>query len=122
MRLTGGEPLVRKDLPELIRQISALDGIDEIAMTTNAILLERHAVDLKAAGLDRINVSLDTLDREQFESITRRDSLDDALKGIEAAQQAGFENIRLNAVAVKGLIEPQIVPVSYTHLTLPTKA
>lgn len=111
VRLTGGEPLVRKDLPELIRQISALDGIDEIAMTTNAILLERHAVDLKAAGLDRINVSLDTLDREQFESITRRDSLDDALKGIEAAQQAGFENIRLNAVAVKGLIEPQIVPL-----------
>jgi len=80
-------------------------------MTTNAILLDRHAESLKKAGLDRINVSLDTLDKKQFESITRRDNLDEALAGIAAAKRAGFENIRLNAVAIKGLIEPQILPL-----------
>lgn len=111
IRLTGGEPLVRKELPTLIRQLKAIETIDEIAMTTNAILLQRHAGDLREAGLDRINVSLDTLDRKQFESITRRDSLDDALLGIRAAQEAGFCDLRLNAVAVKGLIEPQIIPL-----------
>lgn len=111
LRLTGGEPLVRRDLPVLIRQIRAITEIQEIAMTTNAILLDRSAIELREAGLDRINVSLDTLDAEQFKSITGRDNLQETLRGIEAAKAAGFEEIRLNAVAVKGLIEPQIIPL-----------
>lgn len=110
IRLTGGEPLVRKGLAELIRQLKEISAIQEIAMTTNAVLLRQHARELRQAGLDRINVSLDTLDRQQFQSITRRDNLPEALDGIRAAQQAGFE-LRLNAVAVKGLIEPQILPL-----------
>ena len=112
IRLTGGEPLVRKNLPELIRQLRSIESIDEIAMTTNAILLEQHARSLRDAGLDRINISLDTLDRAQFQSITRRDNLDEALQGIAAARAAGFQDLRLNAVAVKGLIEEQIVPLT----------
>ena len=111
LRLTGGEPLVRRELPELIRQLHEIEAIREVALTTNAILLDRHAADLRRAGLDRINVSLDTLDAKQFEQITRRDNLDDVIRGIRAAQQAGFCNIRLNAVAVKGLIDSQILPL-----------
>ncbi len=112
IRLTGGEPLVRKELPELIRQLRSIESIEEIAMTTNAILLDRLALPLKQAGLDRINVSLDTLDQKQFVEITRRDSLPQVIRGIDAAQQAGFQNLRLNAVAVKGLIEAQIIPLA----------
>ena len=111
IRLTGGEPLVRRDLPVLIRQLRAIKGIQEIAMTTNAILLDRSAIELNEAGLDRINVSLDTLDPEQFKSITGRDNLQETLRGIQAAKAAGFKQIRLNAVAVKGLIEPQVIPL-----------
>ncbi|MDG2013795.1 MAG: GTP 3',8-cyclase MoaA [Pirellulaceae bacterium] len=112
LRLTGGEPLVRRDLPELVRQLSEIPEIQEIAMTTNAILLERFAAELRAAGLHRINISLDTLDTQQFKEITRRDNLEDVMRGIQAAQEAGFEEIRLNAVAVKGLIESQIIPLT----------
>ena len=112
LRLTGGEPLVRRDLPELVRQLSRISEIQEIAMTTNAILLERSAAKLRSAGLHRINISLDTLDTQQFKEITRRDNLQDVMRGIQAAQQAGFTEIRLNAVAVKGLIESQIIPLT----------
>lgn len=111
LRLTGGEPLVRRELPELIRQLREIEAIREVALTTNAILLDRHAAELRRAGLDRINVSLDTLDAKQFEQITRRDNLDDVVRGIRTAQQVGFRNIRLNAVAVEGLIESQILPL-----------
>ena len=112
LRLTGGEPLVRRDLPLLVSKLRQISAVKEIAITTNAILLENMAVDLKTAGLDRINVSLDTLDAQQFLEITKRDQLSAALAGIAAARSAGFQDIRLNAVAIKGLIEEQIVPLA----------
>lgn len=98
IRLTGGEPLVRKGIVELVGMISAINGIEDLAMTTNGILLPRFARDLKDAGLQRVNVSLDTVDPQRYREITRRGELKDALAGIEAARQAGLEPIKLNAV------------------------
>ncbi len=112
IRLTGGEPLVRKELPVLVSALREITAIEEIALTTNGMLLDGQAGSLKDAGLDRINVSLDTLDRAQFREITRRDGLPAALRGIAAARAAGFQDIRINAVAVQGLIESQIVPLA----------
>lgn len=112
IRLTGGEPLVRRDLPELVRLLAAIPGIDEIAMTTNGLLLAEAAVPLREAGLTRLTVHLDSLDRERFKQIVRRDVLDQVLVGIQAAGQAGFDSIKINAVAVKGLNEPDIVPLA----------
>ena len=112
LRLTGGEPLVRREVPELIRMLKSVAGIDEIAMTTNAVLLARHAVALKAAGLDRLNISLDTLDRETFLQLTRRDFLSAAIEGIDAARSAGFENTRLNAVSISGVTEDSVLPLA----------
>ena len=112
IRLTGGEPLVRREIPKLIQQLSEIPGIEQLAMTTNAILLSGLAGELKRAGLQRLNISLDSLDRQQFKNLTRRDQLPDVLQGIAAARQAGFEDIRLNAVAVRGLIESQIIPLA----------
>ncbi len=112
IRLTGGEPLVRKGMPDLVEMLAQVPGIGEVAMTTNAILLGEYAEPLKAAGLKRLNISLDTLNREKFETITRRDELDRVLQGIEAARQAGFERIKLNALAIRGLTEEEIVPLA----------
>jgi cyclic pyranopterin phosphate synthase len=112
IRITGGEPLVRKDLPRLIEKLGAIPGIRDIALTTNAVLLEKHAQDLYRAGLRRLNIHLDTLDRERFRQITRRDDLPRVLAGIDAAARAGFERIKFNIVAVKGLVEPDIVPMA----------
>ncbi len=112
VRLTGGEPLVRRELPRLVEKLRAISAIREITMTTNGMLLGDQAQALRDAGLDRINISLDTLDRLQFEEITRRDGLAAALEGIAAAREAGFEDLRINAVAVKGLIESQVVPLA----------
>ncbi|MCU1330213.1 MAG: cyclohydrolase subunit MoaA [Bryobacterales bacterium] len=111
LRLTGGEPLVRRDLPTLIRNLTAIPGIRDIALTTNAVLLEQHAEALRDAGLQRLNIHLDTLDREKFHKITRRDDLPKVMAGIDAAVRAGFR-IKMNIVAVKGLIEPDIVPMA----------
>jgi cyclic pyranopterin phosphate synthase len=112
VRLTGGEPLLRRELPRLIEKIAAIPGVRDIAFTTNAVLLEKQAVDLYSAGLRRLNIHLDTLDRARFERITRRDELPRVLAGIDAAIAAGFKNIKLNIVAVKGLVEPDIVPMA----------
>ncbi len=111
VRITGGEPLVRKDLPVLIRKLAALEGIKDLALTTNGVLLARHAEALYDAGLRRLNVHLDTLDRERFLRITRRDDLPKVLEGLEAARRIGFGPIKINAVAVKNLVEPDIVPL-----------
>lgn len=111
LRLTGGEPLVRRDLPRLVQALSQIDGIDDIALTTNGILLDEQAAALKAAGLDRLNISLDALDAETFKLIARRDGFERVLAGIEAARQAKFKKIKLNAVAIRGLTEDQIVPL-----------
>jgi cyclic pyranopterin phosphate synthase len=112
LRLTGGEPLVRKDLPKLIERLAAVPGIDDLALTTNGVLLAEQAVDLKAAGLDRLNVSLDTLNEATFERISRRTGLDKVLAGIFTARQAGFEEIRLNAIAIRGISEDELVPLA----------
>jgi len=112
LRITGGEPLVRRDLPRLIEKLAPVEGIRDIALTTNAVLLEQHARDLYAAGLRRLNIHLDTLDRERFRQITRRDDLPRVMAGIEAAVAAGFRSIKFNIVAVKGLVEPDIVPMA----------
>jgi cyclic pyranopterin phosphate synthase len=112
LRITGGEPLVRKDLPVLVRKLVAIPGLRDVALTTNAVLLARHAEALYDAGLRRLNVHLDTLDRERFKKITRRDDLDRVLEGIETARRLGFGPIKINAVAVKNLVEPDLVPLA----------
>jgi cyclic pyranopterin phosphate synthase len=111
-RLTGGEPLVRHDLPVLIRKLFAIPGIDDIALTTNAVLLAQQAASLYDAGLRRLNIHLDTLDRERFRQMTRRDDLPRVLDGIETAIRIGFSTIKLNAVAVKNLNEPDLIPIA----------
>lgn len=103
VRLTGGEPLVRKGVEDLIASITATPGIENVSMTTNGVLLPQMAKDLKAAGLDRVNISLDTLDAEQFRKITRVGKLEDTLAGIEAALEAGFNPVKINAVTVRSL-------------------
>lgn len=111
LRLTGGEPLVRTGLSQLVKSLAAIHGIDDIALTTNGILLADEAEGLRQAGLTRLNISLDGLSEETFRRISRRDGLHRVLAGIEAAQRAGFRRIRLNAVAIRGISEDEIVPL-----------
>jgi cyclic pyranopterin phosphate synthase len=103
VRITGGEPLVRRDLPTLIARIRAIPGVSDLAMTTNAVLLAEYAVALKRAGLERLNVSLDTVDAGHFRDITRGGELSDVIAGLDAADAAGFVGTKLNAVLVRGL-------------------
>lgn len=103
VRLTGGEPLVRKGVVELVRDIAATPGIEDVSLTTNGILLPEMARDLKDAGLSRVNISLDTLDPVQFTYITRRGSIEDVFKAIDAALEVGFDPVKINAVAVRSL-------------------
>ncbi len=112
LRLTGGEPLVRRGLPDLIRLLRSVESVDDIALTTNGVLLADQAAALREAGLDRINISLDTLDADRFEQITRRRDLDRVLSGIEAALETGFKQIRLNTVSMAGVTENEIVPLA----------
>jgi cyclic pyranopterin phosphate synthase len=112
LRLTGGEPLVRAELPKLVAALAQVPGIEDLAMTTNGILLADQAPALKAAGLRRLNISLDTLSEETFRHITRRDGLGRVLDGISLAQRLGFERIRLNAVVIRGVTEDDIVPLA----------
>ena len=112
LRITGGEPLVRAEVWQLIRKLVQIEGVDEVALTTNGMLLTEQATQLCSAGLDRINISLDTLREEGFESISRRKGLGRVLDGIAAAQDAGFKKIRLNALSIRGLTEDDIVPLA----------
>lgn len=112
LRITGGEPLVRRDLPKLIERLADVPGIKDLALTTNGVLLADQAQALYDAGLRRLNIHLDTLDRERFRQITRRDDLPRVLNGIETARRIGFSKIKLNIVAVKNLIEPDVVPMA----------
>jgi cyclic pyranopterin phosphate synthase len=111
IRVTGGEPLLRRNLPFLIGRLAAIPGIEDLALTTNGVLLDDLAAPLYDAGLRRLNVHIDTLDRQRFAEITRRDDLPRVLAGLETAKRAGFK-IKLNAVAVKNLVEPDIVPLA----------
>lgn len=112
VRLTGGEPLVRQGVSVLVEKLARIEGIRDIALTTNGILLAEQAVALKQAGLKRLNISLDSLDRDTFFRISRRTGLERVLEGIFAARAAGFRKIRLNAVAIRGMTEPDIVPLA----------
>lgn len=111
IRLTGGEPLLRPRLTELIAKISEMNAIRDVALTTNAVLLAENARPLYDSGLRRLNIHLDTLDRERFRRISRRDDLPKVLNGIDAALNAGYDTIKINAVAIKGLNEPDIIPL-----------
>lgn len=111
VRFTGGEPLLRKGLDEIIAGVAGLTPRPRIAMTTNAIGLARRAERLRAAGLDRINVSLDTLDAARFGDITRRDRLADVLAGLAAAQAAGLTPVKVNAVLLRGVNDDEAVPL-----------
>ncbi len=108
VRLTGGEPLVRKDLPELCGMLKGVPGISELTLTTNGSLLPLYAAELKAAGVDRLNVSLDTLDPEKFRSITRVGELSDVLAGLAAAERAGFSQTKLNVVLIGGFNDDEL--------------
>ena len=102
VRLTGGEPLVHPTLPDVVARLAALEPRPEISLTTNGVTLDRQARKLAAAGLDRINISVDTLDRHRFAELTRRDRLADVLTGVEAAAASGLAPVKINAVLVRG--------------------
>ncbi len=112
LRLTGGEPLLRRELHILVQMLAGVPGIRDLALTTNGLLLAQQAQLLKDAGLRRLNVSLDALSESAFENIARRKGLQSVLDGIFAAQQVGFQNIRLNAVSIRGLTEDEILPLA----------
>ncbi|MEX0718204.1 MAG: GTP 3',8-cyclase MoaA [Planctomycetaceae bacterium] len=113
IRLTGGEPLVRRELDVLVKKLAAIPEIHDIGLTTNGILLGDQAQGLYDAGLRRINVSLDALTPEKFQRITRREGFEKVIAGIQAAQAAGFDPVKVNAVSVRGLTEEEIVPFGH---------
>jgi cyclic pyranopterin phosphate synthase len=112
VRLTGGEPLLRRDLDHLVARLAAIPGLTDLGLTTNGLLLAGQAAGLYAAGLRRINVSLDTLQPETFRALTRRDGLAHVLDGIAAAQAAGFAPVKINAVSIRGVTEHEAVPLA----------
>jgi cyclic pyranopterin phosphate synthase len=112
IRLTGGEPLLRKDLYKLVRMLAALPGLRDLSLTTNGLLLKEQAPRLYEAGLRRINISLDTLDPQRFRLLTRRDGLERVLSGIQAVRQLGFSPIKINMVALRAFAERDLVPLA----------
>jgi len=111
IRLTGGEPLVRRNVVKLMQDLGSLPGLRELTLTTNGSQLEAMAREIRAAGVRRINISLDSLDPERFRRLTRVSDLDQVLRGIEAARAAGFEAIKLNAVILRGRNEDEVLPL-----------
>ncbi len=116
LRLTGGEPLVRLGLSQLVAMLSKIQGIDDIALTTNGVLLGRYAAQLREAGLKRVNVSLDTLKRDRFHRITRHDKLDDVLDGIETAKAVGLNPVKVNMVVIPGINDDEVL--DFARLTV----
>jgi cyclic pyranopterin phosphate synthase len=112
IRLTGGEPLLRRELPRLVRMLVEVPGIRDVGLTTNGLLLAGQARALYDAGLRRINVSLDTLDPERFRQVSRRDGLGQVLEGIAKAREAGFHPVKVNAVIIRGLNDVDVVPLA----------
>jgi GTP 3',8-cyclase len=111
VRLTGGEPLVRQNLPQLVRLLASKPGIRDLALTTNGVLLEEHAAALRAAGLHRVTISLDTLRPERFRELARSDELERVLSGIAAASEVGFSAVKVDAVVIRGVNEDELVPL-----------
>ncbi len=116
IRLTGGEPLTRKDLPDLVRLLAAIPEVDDISMTTNGHLLPRFAAELAAAGLKRVNVSLDSLRADRFRALTRIGELDRAWEGVLAAEAAGLTPVKINAVVMRGFNDDEVV--DFARLTM----
>lgn len=112
VRLTGGEPLLRRQLDRLVRMLNELEGLRDISLTTNGILLADQAQALSAAGLKRINISLDTLNPQRFRQLARRDGLDRVLEGIHAAKRVGLHPIKINAVSIRGITESEVAPLA----------
>src|SRR3954462_7656526 len=111
VRLTGGEPLVRREFPKLVGMLAGIEGVEDLSLTTNGYLLERDADALVAAGIDRVNVSIDSLQRDRFFHMTRRDSLPQVLRGLEAiAKHERVRPIKVNAVAMRGFTEDEAIP------------
>src|SRR5688572_17859556 len=108
VRLTGGEPLLRKDLAVLVRLLADRPGITDLSMTTNGVLLREHAAELRAAGLHRLTVSLDTLDPATFLALSRRDDLHRVLDGLAAAREAGFAELKLDTVVIAGVNDGEL--------------
>ncbi len=121
VRLTGGEPLLRKGITEFISQIAGTEGLRELSLTTNGLLLESMAQGLKAAGLKRVNVSLDTLDRDKFSYITRVDAIDKVVRGICAAQEHGLTPVKINVVAIRGFNDNEIPDFARLTVNLPVE-
>lgn len=119
VRITGGEPLVRKGIAALVEMLAALPGVDDLAMTTNGILLEQHAQELARAGLHRVNISLDTLQPERYRAITRWGMLEDVERGYRAAQQAGLEPVKFNMVLMRGVNDDEVVEFARRTLDEP---
>ena len=113
VRLTGGEPLLRRGLPTLVALLRDIPGLIDIGLTTNGILLAQQAGALASAGLKRVNVSLDTLDPGRFRELTRRDGVEQVVAGLLAAKRAGFDRIKVNAVAIRGFIEHDLAPLAH---------
>ncbi len=113
IRLTGGEPLVRRDIPLLIEKLGAIPGVKDVGLTTNGILLAPVARTLRDAGLKRINISLDTMDPAKFLQLTRRTGLEQVIEGILAAKEAGFDPVKVNAIAMRGVTEDDVVPLAH---------
>ena len=111
VRLTGGEPLVRKDLHRLIARLAEVEGLSDISLTTNGALLAEQVDALYTAGLRRINVSIDTLNKDRFTALTKRGNLDDVLSGLFAAKRVGMSPIKLNAVIIRGTNDDEILPL-----------
>jgi len=109
IRITGGEPLVRRGIIDICKRVASANGIQEVCLTTNGILLPKFADDLKAAGVNRINISLDSLDQVTYNDITRFDTLDDALFGLLTALEAGFDSVKINVVLIGGINEKHIL-------------
>jgi cyclic pyranopterin phosphate synthase len=119
VRLTGGEPLVRRDIVDLVERVGAIPGIEDLSMTTNGFLLSRCASDLARAGLNRINISLDTLRPDRFKAIARRGNLDDVLSGIDSALHAGLTPIKINCVAMRGVNDDEVVEFARLSMESP---
>jgi cyclic pyranopterin phosphate synthase len=111
VRLTGGEPLLRKDLPDLLTLLARKPALTDLALTTNGILLADQVAALRAAGLPRITVSLDTLDPERFKALTRFDSLDAVLAGLDQAANAGFDSVKIDTVVIRGVNDDELAPM-----------
>ncbi|MDP6126786.1 MAG: GTP 3',8-cyclase MoaA [Dehalococcoidales bacterium] len=109
VRLTGGEPLLRPDLSKLVAMLAVIEGIDDISLTSNGILLGKYAAELKKAGLKRVNISLDTLKEDRFKQITGGDKLAEVLAGIKAAHDAGLEPVKINMVVLRGINDDEVV-------------